>query len=161
MLIQSKETFACNSSKLQLNHNLILFYFNKKLKFLSLSDIKSPFGGFRGLLIKHYGQSTNRSNHPGTGLARGNYDAETKAEVREMLDAEDKTLLIEAFYRDLEFGTGGLRGIMGAGTNRMNIYTVGAATQGFEQLPEGSVCLAATNQCGHWSRLPQQQPEIC
>lgn len=47
-----------------------------------------------------------------------------------MLDNEDKTDLIEAFYKDLEFGTGGLRGIMGAGTNRMNIYTVGAATQG-------------------------------
>ena len=47
-----------------------------------------------------------------------------------MLDNEDKTELIESFYKDLEFGTGGLRGIMGAGTNRMNIYTVGAATQG-------------------------------
>jgi len=79
----------------------------------------------------------------------GNYDAETKAEVREMLDAADKTLLIEAFYRDLEFGTGGLRGIMGAGTNRMNIYTVGAATQGlsnylkaqFASLPQISVVI--------------------
>lgn len=60
----------------------------------------------------------------------GNYDAETKAEVQKMLDDEDKTTLIDAFYKDLEFGTGGLRGIMGAGTNRMNIYTVGAATQG-------------------------------
>ncbi len=58
------------------------------------------------------------------------YDAETRAEVKRMLDAEDKTELIECFYRDLEFGTGGLRGIMGAGCNRMNIYTVGAATQG-------------------------------
>ena len=58
------------------------------------------------------------------------YDEETKAAVRAMLDNEDKTDLIEAFYKDLEFGTGGLRGIMGAGTNRMNIYTVGAATQG-------------------------------
>ncbi|MBQ1836803.1 MAG: phospho-sugar mutase [Paludibacteraceae bacterium] len=47
-----------------------------------------------------------------------------------MMDADDKTELIEAFYKDLEFGTGGLRGIMGVGTNRMNIYTVGAATQG-------------------------------
>ena len=79
----------------------------------------------------------------------GNYDAETKAEVRQMLDAADKTLLIEAFYRDLEFGTGGLRGIMGAGTNRMNIYTVGAATQGlsnylkaqFASLPQISVVI--------------------
>ncbi len=59
------------------------------------------------------------------------YDEETKAEVRRMLDAEDKTELIDSFYRDLEFGTGGLRGIMGAGSNRMNIYTVGSATQGF------------------------------
>lgn len=58
------------------------------------------------------------------------YDAETRAEVQRMLNAEDKTELIESFYRDLEFGTGGLRGIMGAGCNRMNIYTVGAATQG-------------------------------
>ncbi len=60
----------------------------------------------------------------------GGYDADTKAEVQRMLDAEDKTELIESFYKDLEFGTGGLRGIMGAGSNRMNIYTVGAATQG-------------------------------
>ncbi len=58
------------------------------------------------------------------------YDKETQEEVRQMLDAEDKTPLIDSFYRTLEFGTGGLRGIMGAGTNRMNIYTVGAATQG-------------------------------
>ena len=58
------------------------------------------------------------------------YDAETQAEVRRMLEADDKTDLIESFYKDLEFGTGGLRGIMGAGSNRMNIYTVTRATQG-------------------------------
>lgn len=58
------------------------------------------------------------------------YDEETHSEVKRMLDNEDKTDLIESFYKDLEFGTGGLRGIMGSGTNRMNIYTVGAATQG-------------------------------
>ena len=58
------------------------------------------------------------------------YDAETQAEVKRMIENEDKTDLIEAFYKDLEFGTGGLRGIMGVGSNRMNIYTVGAATQG-------------------------------
>ena len=58
------------------------------------------------------------------------YDAETQAEVKRMLENEDKTELIDSFYKDLEFGTGGLRGIMGAGSNRMNIYTVGAATQG-------------------------------
>ncbi len=77
------------------------------------------------------------------------YDEETRAEVKAMLDAEDKTQLIEAFYKDLEFGTGGLRGIMGAGTNRMNIYTVGAATQGlanylkdtFKELPQISVAV--------------------
>ena len=72
------------------------------------------------------------------------YDEETRAAVKAMLDSEDKTELIESFYKDLEFGTGGLRGIMGAGSNRMNIYTVGAATQGlsnylkvaFKDLPE-------------------------
>ncbi len=59
------------------------------------------------------------------------FDEETRKEVQALLDNEDKTNLIECFYRDLEFGTGGLRGIMGAGSNRMNIYTVGMATQGF------------------------------
>ena len=59
------------------------------------------------------------------------FDEETRKAVQAMLDNEDKTELIDAFYRDLEFGTGGLRGIMGAGTNRMNIYIVGMATQGF------------------------------
>lgn len=58
------------------------------------------------------------------------YDAETRAEVERLLKNEDPTELIESFYKDLEFGTGGLRGIMGVGSNRMNIYTVGAATQG-------------------------------
>jgi phosphoglucomutase len=58
------------------------------------------------------------------------YDAETRADVERMLNADDKTDLIESFYKDLEFGTGGLRGIMGTGSNRMNKYTVGAATQG-------------------------------
>ena len=60
----------------------------------------------------------------------GNYDQATKNAVKELLDQEDKTSLIDSFYKDLEFGTGGLRGKMGPGTNRMNIYTVGAATQG-------------------------------
>lgn len=58
------------------------------------------------------------------------YDEETHKAVQAMLAADDKTSLIDSFYRSLEFGTGGLRGIMGPGTNRMNIYTVGAATQG-------------------------------
>ncbi|MBP9016167.1 MAG: phospho-sugar mutase, partial [Paludibacteraceae bacterium] len=79
----------------------------------------------------------------------GNYDEDTKNEIRRMMTAEDKTELIEAFYKDLEFGTGGLRGIMGVGTNRMNIYTVGAATQGlsnylkaqFSDLPQISVVI--------------------
>ena len=75
------------------------------------------------------------------------YDEQTRAEVQAMLDAEDKTELVESFYKTLEFGTGGLRGIMGAGCNRMNIYTVGSATQGlanylneaFKDLPQISV----------------------
>ena len=77
------------------------------------------------------------------------YDEETRAEVKAMLEADDKTNLIESFYKDLEFGTGGLRGIMGAGTNRMNRYTVGSATQGlanylkdcFKELPQISVVI--------------------
>ncbi len=60
----------------------------------------------------------------------GAYDEETKASIRNMME-NDQQELIESFYKDLEFGTGGLRGIMGAGSNRMNKYTVGAATQGF------------------------------
>lgn len=79
----------------------------------------------------------------------GNYNEETKKEVEQMLNNEDKSLLIDAFYRELEFGTGGLRGIMGAGSNRMNIYTVGSATQGlsnyllqeFAELPEIKVVI--------------------
>lgn len=59
------------------------------------------------------------------------FDEETRSAVESMIKNEDKTDLIESFYKDLEFGTGGLRGIMGAGSNRMNIYTVGMATQGF------------------------------
>ena len=59
------------------------------------------------------------------------FDEETQNAVKALLDADDKTELIDSFYQDLEFGTGGLRGIMGAGSNRMNIYTVGMATQGF------------------------------
>lgn len=77
------------------------------------------------------------------------YDEQTRKDVRRMMDAADPTELIDSFYNDLEFGTGGLRGVMGAGTNRMNIYTVGAATQGFanyinRQFPgekELSVCI--------------------
>lgn len=64
------------------------------------------------------------------GWLSKSYDEETRAQVQAMLDNDDSTELIESFYKDLEFGTGGLRGIMGVGSNRMNIYTVGAATQG-------------------------------
>jgi len=89
----------------------------------------------------------------------GNYNAETKAEIRRMMEADDKSELIESFYRDLEFGTGGLRGIMGSGTNRMNIYTVGAATQGlsnylkaqFTDVPQISVVIG--HDCRNNSRL--------
>ncbi len=81
------------------------------------------------------------------------YDAETKAEVKRMLESEDKTPLIDAFYQTLEFGTGGLRGIMGVGNNRMNKYVVGMATQGFanyinKACPEGKKSVVV----GHDSR---------
>ncbi len=88
----------------------------------------------------------------------GSYNEETKAEVRRMLDAEDKTELIESFYKDLEFGTGGLRGIMGAGSNRMNIYTVGAATQGLSnyllrEFAGQPISVAIGHDCRNNSRL--------
>ncbi|MDR3127530.1 MAG: phospho-sugar mutase [Tannerellaceae bacterium] len=59
------------------------------------------------------------------------FDEQTREQVHALMEHPDPAALIEAFYRNLEFGTGGLRGIMGVGTNRMNIYTVGAAAQGF------------------------------
>lgn len=87
------------------------------------------------------------------------YDEKTQASVRKMLENPDKTELIDAFYRTLEFGTSGLRGIMGPGTNRMNIYTVGAATQGmanyllqhFKERNEISVAIG--HDCRNNSRL--------
>ena len=93
-------------------------------------------------LLQHV---TNRAQ---TWLSEA-FDSETRALVQAMLNNEDKTELIESFYRDLEFGTGGLRGIMGVGSNRMNVYTVGAATQGlsnylnknFRDLPQISVVI--------------------
>ncbi|HKL32427.1 MAG TPA: phospho-sugar mutase, partial [Tangfeifania sp.] len=87
------------------------------------------------------------------------YDEETRAEVQRMLDNEDTSELIDAFYKHLEFGTGGLRGVMGVGTNRMNRYTVGAATQGlsnylkknFSDLPQIKVAIG--HDCRNNSRL--------
>ena len=61
---------------------------------------------------------------------QGNYDADVKKQIQKMLDEGAYTELTDSFYRDLEFGTGGLRGIMGPGSNRINKYTIGAATQG-------------------------------
>ena len=92
-------------------------------------------------------------------LSSSVYDAATQAEVRKMLDNADKTELVESFYQNLEFGTGGLRGIMGVGTNRMNIYTVGAATQGlsnylnknFKDLKE--IAVVVGHDCRNNSRL--------
>ena len=87
------------------------------------------------------------------------FDEETKKAIEKMLNDKDKTNLVEAFYKDLEFGTGGLRGIMGAGSNRMNIYTVGMATQGlanylkknFSDKPQISVVVC--HDCRNNSRL--------
>ncbi|MDL2224078.1 phospho-sugar mutase [Bacteroidales bacterium OttesenSCG-928-M06] len=94
-----------------------------------------------------------------TAWLSNDYDEETRNKVQAMLDNEDPTELIDSFYKDLEFGTGGLRGVMGAGSNRMNIYTVGAATQGlanylkkeFDNLPEISVVVG--HDCRNNSRL--------
>lgn len=78
---------------------------------------------------------------------KGNYDEDTKTEIRSLLENEKYTELTDAFYTDLEFGTGGLRGIMGVGTNRINRYTVGMATQGFanylkRKYPNGNIKVA-------------------
>ena len=86
------------------------------------------------------------------------YDAETKKAVKAMLDDEDKTALIDAFYRSLEFGTGGLRGIMGPGTNRMNKYIVGMATQGFanyllKAFPGQQVSVVVGHDCRNEGRM--------
>ena len=86
------------------------------------------------------------------------YDDETKAEVKAMLESDDKTALIDAFYQSLEFGTGGLRGIMGAGTNRMNKYIVGMATQGFanyinKAFPEGGKSVVVGHDCRNNGRM--------
>lgn len=87
----------------------------------------------------------------------GDYDAATKQQVKEMMDDSDPKELIESFYKDLEFGTGGLRGVMGAGSNRMNIYTVGAATQGLsnyliEAFPGQTIKVAIGHDCRNNSR---------
>ena len=87
------------------------------------------------------------------------FDEQTRKDVKELMENADKTGLIDAFYKDLEFGTGGLRGIMGAGSNRMNIYTVGMATQGlanylkknFANLP--LIKVAVCHDCRNNSRL--------
>ena len=86
------------------------------------------------------------------------FDADTKAEVKALLDNEDKTPLVDAFYQSLEFGTGGLRGIMGAGTNRMNKYIVGMATQGFanyilKAFPGEQTSVVVGHDCRNNSRL--------
>ncbi len=85
------------------------------------------------------------------------FNEETRREVREMLEKDEKKL-IDAFYQDLEFGTGGLRGIMGAGTNRMNIYTLGMATQGLsnyiiKQCGKDGIKVAIAHDCRNNSRL--------
>ena len=94
------------------------------------------------------------------------FDAETRAQVKAMMEAEDKTELIDAFYRTLEFGTGGLRGIMGPGTNRMNKYIVAMATQGyanymlkvqkeggFQNVQDGRVAVVVGHDCRNNGRL--------
>ena len=82
----------------------------------------------------------------------GNYDSETKKEIQDMIQEEKFTELTDAFYKDLEFGTGGLRGIMGVGSNRVNKYTFGTATQGFSNFlkktyPDEIVKVAIAHDC--------------
>jgi len=87
------------------------------------------------------------------------FDEQTRTAVKEMMSSDDKGPLIEAFYKDLEFGTGGLRGIMGVGSNRMNIYTVGMATQGLANYlkkafpQETALSVVVCHDCRNNSRL--------
>lgn len=77
------------------------------------------------------------------------YDAETRAEVRRMLDSEDKTDLIEAFYKDLEFGTGGLRGIMGCRLQPYEYLYRRSCDTRIGQLSEKRICFATADKSGH------------
>ncbi|MDR0368635.1 MAG: phospho-sugar mutase, partial [Bacteroidales bacterium] len=92
---------------------------------------------------------------------KGKYDEESKDQIRR-LAATDKEALEDAFYRDLEFGTGGLRGVMGVGTNRMNKYTVGMATQGLanyilkmsnKQQPKVAIAYDSRNNSRYFSEV--------
>src|ERR1700749_1050210 len=87
---------------------------------------------------------------------KGNFDPETKKTI-EKLEKENPNELADAFYRNLEFGTGGLRGIMGIGTNRMNKYTVGMATQGYanylKQYFGNDISVAIAHDCCNNSRM--------
>jgi len=79
-----------------------------------------------------------------------NIDEKSKQEIKDLLNASDKTDLIDSFYKDLEFGTGGLRGLMGVGSNRINVYTIGMATQGLANylkasFPGEEISLAITH----------------
>jgi phosphoglucomutase len=81
----------------------------------------------------------------------GNVDADTKASIKKLI-SDNPTELVDSFYQDLEFGTGGLRGLMGVGTNRMNVYTVGMATQGLanyllQSFPGEEIKVAITHDC--------------
>lgn len=83
---------------------------------------------------------------------KSNIDEKSKAEIRALLDSPDKTELIDSFYRELEFGTGGLRGLMGVGSNRVNVYTIGMATQGLANyllkcFPDEEISVALTHDC--------------
>ena len=86
------------------------------------------------------------------------YDNETVAEVQKLVDENQETELIDSFYKELEFGTGGLRGIMGVGSNRMNKYTIGKATQGFanylkKQFPDQVIKVAVSYDCRNNSQV--------
>ena len=103
----------------------------------------------------------NAIYHKVNSWLNGNYDKDTKEEVSKLLQTNEKEL-IDAFYKDLEFGTGGLRGIMGVGTNRMNKYTVGFATQGFanylkQQFPDKklkvAVCFDSRNNSKYFAEI--------
>lgn len=88
---------------------------------------------------------------------KGNFDEDSKAGIKKMME-ENEQELVDSFYKNLEFGTGGLRGIMGVGTNRINKYTIGMSTQGFanylnKTYPDGKISVAIAHDCRNNSRF--------
>ena len=120
--------YACKSTK---KHAFLIVFFVKKAYLCYISKEKYKQNTKKTRIMESNSQLIAFCETKAKEWLTPAFNEETRNAVQAMLDNSDKTELIDSFYKDLEFGTGGLRGIMGAGSNRMNIYTVGMATQGY------------------------------